>query len=68
MLLLCDACDNACHLTCCHPPLKRVPKGDWFCEECVAKQAAEAAAAAAAVHAEAARWGGQCWGLGAQRQ
>jgi len=39
--------DNACHLSCCNPPLKRVPKGDWFCVECVARQQAEAAAAAA---------------------
>lgn len=54
ILLLCDSCDNACHLSCCHPPLKRVPKGDWFCVECTAKQeaaAAEAAAAAAAAKA-----------------
>lgn len=49
MLLLCDACDNACHLTCCNPPLKRVPKGDWFCVECLAKRAP--------VPTEAARWG-----------
>ncbi|PSC70702.1 Bromodomain adjacent to zinc finger domain 2A [Micractinium conductrix] len=48
VLLLCDSCDNACHLSCCNPPLKRVPKGDWFCVECSAKQAAEAAAAAKA--------------------
>ena len=40
--------DNACHLSCCNPPLKCVPKGDWFCVECVARQQAEAAAAAAA--------------------
>jgi hypothetical protein len=46
VLLLCDSCDNACHLSCCTPPLKRVPKGDWFCSECTARQAAEAAAAA----------------------
>lgn len=45
VLLLCDSCDNACHLTCCQPPLKRVPKGDWFCTECAAKQAAAAGAA-----------------------
>ncbi len=48
ILLLCDSCDNACHLSCCNPPLKRVPKGDWFCIECTAKQEAAAAEAAAA--------------------
>lgn len=37
ILLLCDSCDNACHLQCCKPPLKRVPKGDWFCVDCKQK-------------------------------
>ena len=47
VLLLCDGCDNACHLSCCHPPLKRVPKGDWFCTDCKAAKAEEAAKAVA---------------------
>ena len=34
VLLLCDGCDNACHLTCCNPRLKRVPRGDWYCQPC----------------------------------
>ena len=37
ILLLCDSCDNACHLQCCKPPLKRVPKGDWYCIDCKQK-------------------------------
>ena len=37
ILLLCDSCDNACHLGCCKPARKTVPKGDWFCAECKAK-------------------------------
>lgn len=45
VLLLCDGCENACHLSCCNPPLKRVPKGDWFCDGCKkAKKSEEAAA------------------------
>ncbi|KAL4553469.1 hypothetical protein Ndes2526B_g03319 [Nannochloris sp. 'desiccata'] len=45
VLLLCDGCENACHLSCCNPPLRRVPKGDWFCVDCKkAKKAEEAAA------------------------
>ena len=36
ILLLCDACDNACHLACCKPARKTVPKGDWFCAPCKA--------------------------------
>jgi len=41
ILLLCDSCDNACHLHCCKPVRKRVPKGDWFCRDC--KEAKKAA-------------------------
>lgn len=36
ILLLCDSCDNACHLGCCKPARKTVPKGDWFCAPCKA--------------------------------
>jgi len=38
VLLLCDGCDNACHLSCCEPPLKRVPKGNWYCITCSNKK------------------------------
>jgi hypothetical protein len=34
-LMLCDGeCDNAYHIFCLDPPLRRVPKGDWFCGLC----------------------------------
>ena len=33
-MLLCDACDNGYHMYCLRPPLKRVPAGDWFCNDC----------------------------------
>lgn len=39
VLLLCDGCDATCHLQCCRPALKRVPKGDWFCVNCTAARA-----------------------------
>eukprot|EP00890_Picochlorum_soloecismus_P006052 jgi/Picsp_1/6448/NSC_03795-R1_bromodomain adjacent to zinc finger domain protein 2a len=42
VLLLCDSCDNACHLACCDPPRKRVPKGDWYCRDCTGKKKKEA--------------------------
>lgn len=41
VLLLCDACDAACHLACARPRLQAVPSGDWFCGECSAAGAAE---------------------------
>lgn len=35
-LLLCDArsCFKAAHTYCLNPPLRRVPRGEWFCPEC----------------------------------
>jgi hypothetical protein len=34
-MLLCDTCDNGCHLYCASPQLAAVPEGDWFCAQCV---------------------------------
>ena len=36
-MLLCDGCDRGFHMFCLRPPLTVVPKGDWFCPECLAK-------------------------------
>ena len=36
-LICCDKCPLAYHLECCEPPLSKVPKGDWKCEECAPK-------------------------------
>ena len=33
-MLLCDACDNGYHMHCLRPPLKKVPVGNWFCNDC----------------------------------
>ena len=33
-LLCCDQCNLVYHMACLDPPLKRPPKGDWFCPEC----------------------------------
>ena len=39
-ILLCDGCDNECHLTCAkdRPKLTKVPEGDWYCSTCVKKR------------------------------
>ena len=34
-LLLCDGCDKGFHTYCLQPPLKSIPKGDWFCSSCI---------------------------------
>lgn len=33
-LLNCDGCDQSYHTYCLTPPLKKQPKGFWFCSEC----------------------------------
>ena len=34
-LLICDSCSKVYHLGCLDPPLKRVPRGEWQCAQCV---------------------------------
>jgi [histone H3]-trimethyl-L-lysine4 demethylase len=34
-LLLCDGCDTGYHTFCLDPPLKAIPKYDWYCTECL---------------------------------
>ncbi|XP_013387932.1 bromodomain adjacent to zinc finger domain protein 1A-like [Lingula anatina] len=33
-MLLCDGCDRGHHMYCLKPPMKDVPKGDWYCPDC----------------------------------
>jgi hypothetical protein len=33
-MLLCDGCGQGYHLQCLSPPLRSVPRGDWFCDSC----------------------------------
>jgi Bromodomain len=34
-VLLCDGCEGKYNISRLHPPLKDIPKGDWFCPRCV---------------------------------
>ncbi len=34
MVLLCDGCEGKYNMSRLHPPLKSVPKGDWYCPRC----------------------------------
>jgi len=42
VLLICDGdgCDNMYHIYCLQPVLPCVPDGDWFCPDCVQREAA----------------------------
>lgn len=37
-MLECDGCKRGYHMSCCTPPLKEVPDGDWFCQQCSSKE------------------------------
>ncbi|XP_044258582.1 E3 ubiquitin-protein ligase UHRF1-like [Tribolium madens] len=34
ILILCDECDDAFHLSCLIPPLSAVPTEEWYCPDC----------------------------------
>lgn len=33
--LLCDSCDKPFHTRCLSPPLSKIPKDNWYCDNCV---------------------------------
>jgi hypothetical protein len=39
-MLLCDICNKEYHMQCLRPPLRKVPKGDWYCLVCKQEQTA----------------------------
>lgn len=49
-MIVCEHCHKAYHLYCLNPPLKRVPKGDWYCAGCMKSPAKLNRAASFARH------------------
>ncbi|XP_059288703.1 uncharacterized protein LOC132042085 isoform X3 [Lycium ferocissimum] len=37
-MLICDNCDDAYHLSCCNPRIRKVPRDEWFCRTCLIKK------------------------------
>lgn len=37
-MLICDDCEEAFHMSCCHPRIKKVPIDEWFCHSCLRKK------------------------------
>ncbi|KAK4260587.1 hypothetical protein QN277_003682 [Acacia crassicarpa] len=35
VMLLCDRCDKGWHIYCLSPPLKQIPRGNWYCFNCL---------------------------------
>lgn len=54
-LLCCDGCVRVYHLGCLAPPLKSVPKDDWFCPVCASERATQLAAGTTARQEKAKR-------------
>lgn len=37
-MLICDECDDAFHLSCCNPRVRKIPFDEWFCYFCLKKK------------------------------
>ncbi|KAK4347404.1 hypothetical protein RND71_033743 [Anisodus tanguticus] len=37
-VLICDNCDDAYHLSCCNPRIRKLPRDEWFCQTCLIKK------------------------------
>lgn len=36
-ILICDHCEEAFHMFCCNPSIKKIPVDEWFCHSCLKK-------------------------------
>ncbi|CAO3664009.1 unnamed protein product [Rhizopus microsporus] len=34
-IVICSSCDRGYHTFCCNPPLRHIPKDDWYCNQCL---------------------------------
>ncbi|KAI3966253.1 hypothetical protein MKW92_034150 [Papaver armeniacum] len=37
-MLICDNCEEAFHITCCNPKVRKIPVDEWYCQPCSRKQ------------------------------
>ncbi|XP_057497870.1 uncharacterized protein LOC130782544 isoform X1 [Actinidia eriantha] len=37
-MLICDQCEEAFHLSCCNPRMKKITVDEWFCHSCLKKK------------------------------
>ncbi|KAK8969857.1 hypothetical protein KSP40_PGU000844 [Platanthera guangdongensis] len=37
-MLICDDCEDAFHLSCCRPKIKKLPRDEWYCQSCFVKK------------------------------
>ncbi|KAL5699568.1 hypothetical protein ACHQM5_030450 [Ranunculus cassubicifolius] len=37
-MLICDDCEDAFHVSCCNPKIKKIPAYEWYCYPCLRKK------------------------------
>ncbi|OUZ99212.1 zinc finger protein [Macleaya cordata] len=37
-MLICDHCEEAFHVSCCNPRIRKIPVDEWFCQPCSRKK------------------------------
>ncbi|KAF7148332.1 hypothetical protein RHSIM_Rhsim03G0266100 [Rhododendron simsii] len=37
-MLICDQCEEAFHVSCCNPRIRKVPVDEWYCQSCSKKK------------------------------
>ncbi|KAK8661934.1 hypothetical protein V6N13_091522 [Hibiscus sabdariffa] len=37
-MLICDSCEEAFHMRCCNPKIKKIPVDEWYCISCMKKK------------------------------
>ncbi|KAF5201310.1 Zinc finger protein [Thalictrum thalictroides] len=37
-MLICDSCEDAFHVSCCNPKIKKIPVNEWYCNPCSRKK------------------------------
>ncbi|MCL7051543.1 hypothetical protein MKW94_006512 [Papaver nudicaule] len=37
-MLICDNCEEAFHISCCSPKVRKIPVDEWYCQACSRKQ------------------------------
>ncbi|XAR56072.1 Histone acetyltransferase [Bertholletia excelsa] len=37
-MLICDQCEEAFHVSCCNPHIRKIPEDEWFCQSCMKKK------------------------------
>ncbi|GMH17942.1 hypothetical protein Nepgr_019783 [Nepenthes gracilis] len=37
-LLICDHCEEAFHVSCCNPIIRKIPDDEWYCQSCFKKK------------------------------